>query len=297
MHHFKALLLLFFLPVGAPAQPTTAHALPEGTLLKTALPAAPFPAVSRSGGHVYDGQHYSRSVHYANSTVALFIPQGFRRSDSVDYIVHFHGWWNTVDSTLQAFELAAQLQAAGKNAILVVPQGPVLAPDSNGGKLEGRGGFERFMEQVSRVVARHLHLRAAPPRHIVLSAHSGGYRVVSYILLHGGLRGAIKEVWLFDGLYGQLEKYAMWLERGGARFVNLYTPSGGTKAISLDFRRSLQAWGLEPVQLRSEAGQLLPELPQQGAVFWSTGLGHNEVLHRRRQFEHLVRSSRWVDDK
>ncbi|MCB0553556.1 MAG: hypothetical protein KDD02_08400 [Phaeodactylibacter sp.] len=46
-------------------------------------------------------------------------------------------------------------------------------------------------------------LKSAPPRHIILSGHSGGYRVMSYILLQGGLPEAIKGVWLFNGLYGQ----------------------------------------------------------------------------------------------
>lgn len=284
------LISLIACPFYSTGQVIDAMPYAGGTLLKTAIREAPFPAPARSGGHDYNGQHYSAALHYQDSTVAIFIPDGFERGDSADYIVHFHGWWNTVDSTLQAFQLTEQLTTAGKNAILIVPQGPRGAPDSYGGKLEEAGAFRSFMDAVSQVAARHLHLRRLPPRHIILSGHSGGYRVMGYILQHGGLQEHIREVWLFDGLYGQLEKYAIWLARGGPRFVCLYTDDGGTKSTTLGFRNSLEAWGLPFTKVESRNGKPLPGLPESGTVFWHSDLGHNEVLHRRGQFEHLIRS-------
>ncbi|MEQ8704143.1 MAG: hypothetical protein RIC19_09505 [Phaeodactylibacter sp.] len=279
------------------AQPVRVEPYAGGTLLKTALSTAPFPAPSRAEGHDYDGQHYSRAGHYQDSTVAIFIPAGFERGDSADYIVHFHGWWNSVDSVLQTFELPEQLTAAGKNAILVIPQGPRQAPDSNGGKLEDAGAFAAFMQEVSRVAARHLHLRSLPPRHLILSGHSGGYRVMSYLLQQGGLTERIREVWLFDGLYGQLEKYAMWVERGGPRLVLLYTDEGGTLSTTRSLRSSLQAWALPFTEVESRRGESLPALPESGTVFWHTDLGHNAVLHEQRQFAHLLRSCSWLLDQ
>lgn len=279
------------------AQPVQVQPYDGGTLLTTALSTAPFPAAARAEGHDYNGQHYPRELHYQDSTVAVFIPQGFERGDSADYIVHFHGWWNSVDSVLETFELPEQLTVAGKNAILVIPQGPKKAPDSSGGKLEEAGTFAAFMQEVSRIAARHLNLRSLPPRHVILSGHSGGYRVMSYILQQGGLTASIPEVWLFDGLYGQLEQYSMWLERGGPRLLLLFTDAGGTRSTTLSFRDSLQAWGLPFTEVESRNGESLPALPDSGTVFWHTDLGHNAVLHERQQFAHLLRSCTWLRDK
>jgi hypothetical protein len=288
-------LLLTITTANLGAQPVEMQPYAGGTLLMTALPTAPFPAAARADGHNYSGQHYPREKHYQDSTVAIFIPGGFERGDSADYIVHFHGWWNSVDSVLTTFDLPEQLAAAGKNAILVIPQGPKNAPDSNGGKLENSGAFAAFMNDVSRIAARHLNLRSLPPRQLILSGHSGGYRVISYILQQGG--EPIREVWLFDGLYGQLEKYAMWLERGGPRLVLLYTDEGGTYSTTLGFRDSLKAWGLPFTEVESRDGASLPALPDSGTIFWHTDLGHNVVLHKRQQFAHLLRHCAWLQDK
>lgn len=282
--------LLSFALSASYAQPVVATPLPEGTLLHTALATAPFPAPQRANGHDYDGRHFDAATHYQDSTVAIFIPDYFQAGDSVDYIVHFHGWWNEVDSVLNTFELIPQLAASGKNVILVVPQGPKKSPDSSGGKLEEQSAFKAFMKDVEKVVAQHLGLKSAPPRHIILSGHSGGYRVMSYILLQGGLSEAIKEVWLFDGLYGQLEKYAMWLERSKGRFINIYTRDGGTYDTTLDFMNSLSAWNIPQQQFDGSEGAHF-EIPGQGAIFWYTDLEHNEVLHVRRYFFRLAGSS------
>lgn len=288
-------LLLLVAPLALGAQALTVQPCSGGTLLKTALATAPFPTADRANGHSYGGQHYGRAAHYQDSTVLIFIPEGFERGDSANYIVHFHGWWNSVDSVLETFELPEQLAAAGKNAILVLPQGPKRAPDSNGGKMEQPGAFEALIQDVSRVAAQHLNLRSLPPRHIVLSGHSGGYRAIGYILQQGGLCQRIREVWLFDGLYGQLEKYAMWLERGGPRLVLLYTNEGGTLSTTLDFRNSLKAWGLPFTELEGRSGQSLPALPNSGTLFWHTDLEHNAVLNERQQFAHLLKSSLWLE--
>ena len=150
------------------------------------------------------------------------------------------------------------------------------------------------MVEVEQVVAKYLGQEQATPRHIVLSGHSGGYRVISYILLQGGMEEAVKEVWLFDGLYGQLEKYAMWLERRKGRFVNIYTKDGGTFNESLDFKNSLKAWGL-PLTALNEPVEEPTLLPTKGSLFWYTSLEHNEVIHIRRHFFQLARSSPYLE--
>lgn len=287
---FAAAALLLLMPGLAQAQPVfSAQLLPHGTLLSTALPSAPFPSVSRKGGHYYRDVRYPAGQHYQDSTVLIFIPQHLEPGREVNCIVHFHGWWNHTDSVLQAFKLTEQLSGSGAAAILIVPQGPRNAPDSGGGKMEEAGQFGRLLQDVLAVVAEHWQEESVRPGRVVLSGHSGGYRAMAYILLHGGW--PIEEVWLFDGLYGQLEKYAMWLERGGQRMVNLYTDDGGTYDTSQGFLKSLRAWGIQAHEVGSGETGALPNLPRAGAVFWHTELGHNDVLHVKRQFEHLCRYS------
>src|SRR4029077_20811054 len=64
---------------------------------------------------------------------------------------------------------------------------------------------------------------------IILSGHSGGYQVISSIVDHGGLTDRIKEVWLFDALYAQTDKFRAWAEKEHGRLLNIYTEHGGTQ--------------------------------------------------------------------
>src|SRR5439155_8934151 len=91
-----------------------------GRLIVTQFVSAPFPHPARAEGHKYKDKLYSAKEHYSDSTVAIFIPKGFRESKRVDFVVHFHGWNNTVAGTLSTYKLIEQLVASGKNAVLVV---------------------------------------------------------------------------------------------------------------------------------------------------------------------------------
>src|SRR5215831_3722716 len=131
----------------------SAAALPEihssqGKLLLTQLVSAPFPHPQRVDGREYKGQFFLAKEHYADSTVAIFIPRGFRETARIDFVVHFHGWKNHVAKVLEHYRLIEQFQESRRNALLVIPQGPYDAPDSFGGKLEDPDGFRRFMDAV-----------------------------------------------------------------------------------------------------------------------------------------------------
>ena len=64
---------------------------------------------------------------------------------------------------------------------------------------------------------------------IILSGHSGGYHVMAAILDHGGLSEKIREVWLFDALYGDTENFVAWQKSENGRLLDIYTDHGGTK--------------------------------------------------------------------
>ena len=118
-----------------------------GELILTNFSSAPFPHPGRDAGHTYKTNIFPAEKHYRDHTVAIFIPKNFRVEPKIDFVIHFHGWHNNVTNVLRQYELPQQLIASGKNAILIVPQGPRNAPDSFGGKLEDTDGFKRFLDE------------------------------------------------------------------------------------------------------------------------------------------------------
>src|SRR5262249_31762372 len=136
MKQFLLLLSIFFTVASTSGSETLPeHYAQSGQLLLVHLPSAPFPHPQRAEGHKYKDQFFSAAEHYTNGTVAIFIPHGFRETGKIDLIVHFHGWNNNVEGALKKYRLIEQLVASGRNAVLVVPQGPYNASDSFGGKL------------------------------------------------------------------------------------------------------------------------------------------------------------------
>lgn len=259
-----------------------------GDLLWLTSPHAPFPAESRKNGHEYNTKKYSAEKHYADSSVAVFVPKYFKHQSEVDVVVYFHGWYNHVDSVLQTFMLIEQLYQSGKNAILVIPQMPKDAPDSNGGKLETQNGLSNLLSDVLGQLNKRNDLKTSKLGNVVLAAHSGGYRTMSYILLRGGLE--IKEVYLFDGLYAGMEKFAVWLLQTKGRMVNFYADDGGTKTASLDFIDCLNAWKI-PYSNIEEMKITLAEMEKHRILFIHTTATHNDVVHLNNSFYKCLATS------
>jgi len=277
----------------APAQDLTRELAPLGRLIVTNLASAPFPHPQRAQGHVYQGQTYSAPAHYSDNTVLLFLPARFRCTDPVDLVVHFHGWRNTAAGALKQFKLAEQLAASGRNAVLVIPQGPRNAPDSFGGKLEDAGGFARFLTEVLACLPADAGARGSPPApgRIILSGHSGGYQVISAILERGGLSDKIQEVWLFDGLYARTDRFLAWLDaHPAARFVTLYTDNGGTLEETKTMMNRLETRRQSYYQNKDTAATA-EDLLKHRRLFLHTNLGHNEVLDKREAFRLLLSTS------
>jgi D-alanyl-D-alanine carboxypeptidase/D-alanyl-D-alanine-endopeptidase (penicillin-binding protein 4) len=263
-----------------------------GTLVVTQFTSAPFPHPARANGHRYHDEFFSAAEHYSDSTVAMFIPTNFRATDKVDFVVHFHGWRNTVAGALEQFHLAEQLVDSGKNAILVVPQGPRLAPDSFGGKLEDTNGFKLFMAEAMETLRARgfLAQRRSELGNVILSAHSGGYHAVAAILDHGGLAEKIREVWLFDALYGGAENFAAWQKSQNGRLVDIYTDHGGTKEESEKLIATLRG-GLDRVFAAEDTNAPAQVLRTNRLVFLHTDMAHNDVVAKRGTFGEFLQTS------
>ena len=265
------------------AAPMTNNLQTLGELFFTNLASAPFPHPLRVNGHAHAGQVYPATPHYADNRVAIFIPKNFRATDKVNLVVHFHGWRARLDRMLEKFQLIEQFAASGRNAIFVAPQGPLDAPDSFGGKLEDAEGFRRFLDEVLGVLRQRQQLQQAGLGDVILSGHSGGYRVMASILQVGGVTAHIKEVYLFDALYGRSDAFLDWIERGQGRLINIYTKDGGTKAETEKFIATLKSKNI-PHLAREEAGITSRELKENRLLFLFTTLDHNQVLYEHHNF-------------
>jgi len=265
---------------------------PFGTLIVKQFVTAPFPHPARTDGHHYHDEFYSAAAHYSDGTVAIFIPKNFRPTGKVDCVVHFHGWRNNVAGTLGRYRLIEQFFAARKNAILIVPEGPRDAPDSFGGKLEDTNGFANFMVEAlanlrSSGAFANTNLEIG---NIILSGHSGGYHVMAAILNRGGLSEKIKEVWLFDALYGNVEDFIVWQKHQDGRLLDIYTDHGGTKDETEKWMTALKTGGAGFLTTQDSA--ITPEdLRTNKLVFLHTDMVHDDVVAKRDSFNLFLQTS------
>jgi hypothetical protein len=109
------------------------------------------------------------------------------------------------------------------NALLVLPQGPYRAPDSFGGKMEDEGGLKRLIEDVLATMKGEGVIKSTKLNHVIISAHSGGYRPAALVLERGGLDVHITNVFLFDALYGQHKYFRKWLNNNRGILRGAYT--------------------------------------------------------------------------
>ena len=280
-------------PVLADEEPDTGSwvTCPEGQTCLRSFQNAPFPHSSRAKGYTYNGTFFDTASHYSDSTVGIFIPAGYHPADSVDFVVHFHGWTNHVAAVLDHYELRQQLVQSGRNAILLTPQGPKDASDSSGGRLEKEpGAFQALLEEVTHYLLKAGKIRTNRIGHIVLSAHSGGYNVTSALLAQGGMRDRITDVLLFDASYGGLEGFSDWAGAGhGRRLVSLFTrhlaPENFMLISLLQKRHTPFETLLEP-DLTERA-----LLPRRTLFLHTLDLEHDEVMHKRGYFALFLRTS------
>lgn len=292
MHWLISILVATFSTVALAQQQTNDYSR-FGTLIVTNFASAPFPHPARAEGHMYRGQKFPLKEHYSDSTVAIFVPRDFAiREGRVDVLIHFHGWYSQWDRMANRFKLIDQFVQSERNAILVMPQGPRNSPDSFGGKLEDEGGFRSFITELTEVLKSRAPFSSNDFKmgKIVLSGHSGGYQVISSIVDHGGLSEAVSEVWLFDALYAQSDRFLNWQQKTHGRLLNIHTPQGGTRQRTLEMMAELSKRQISFVS-GPETSLNDDQLRTNRLVFIETDMGHNDVLEKRNTFLRFLKSS------
>jgi hypothetical protein len=254
-----------------------------GTTITMELEMAPFP---------------HRSSPYRDATVIVFVPHHFRvRSDyRVDTLVHFHGYRDTARDAMLRHQLREQFEASKQNAIAIFPQGPVRADDMDGGKLDEEGGLLGLLTEVRQTLQTpslqaKMGRAGIPTRarigKCILSAHSGGFRVVSYCIEKGGFN--VNEVYLFDALYGRTGTFRDWVadtwfrkapDAERHKLISFYSgdaPTAENKRLMYFFDKQ----GIEYVSEEIEGSELSKrDITKARAVFIKTSSAHDRVLFR-----------------
>ncbi len=190
------------------------------------LRSAPFPDAARQNGYWYDRKYYPADPDYEDSSVAVFIPPGFSADHPVNLVFFFHGWNSTIDDAQERFDLYRQFSQSRVPGLLVIPEMARNAPDSFGGKLEGKGGFQRMVDELLRRLAADGVISDTQLGTIVLAGHSGAFEVIAAILMNGDLAENIGEIVLFDGLYAFTNQYRAWIEGHTGRFASVIAVDG-----------------------------------------------------------------------
>lgn len=279
---FIALLVCFLAPT-----------LPAGDwkMAIVQLPSAPYPHESRRDGYTAsDRTHFPADKHYSDGSVGIVISDNFTPGDATNFIVHFHGHRNNVANVLTQFGLQDQLNRSGVNAVLVIPQGPLDAPDSGCGKLEDAGGLENLLKDVATSLKDAGKIKTDKIGSVILTAHSGGYKATAACVKHGGLADHITDVLLFDATYGGLDQFANFAA-GGAnrRVVSIFTEHlASENYMLLVMLNKLSA----PYSLLMEDDWKDDDLLPRRTIFIHTRkLAHNDVVSKVDYFSRFLKTS------
>lgn len=191
------------------------------------LPSAPFPYGSAS---------------YTDSSVKICVPTGLSDRGNLGVVTHFHGFNATIDEVDAYQQIHPQVALSGRDAILILPQGPVEASDGDFGRLDTANGLSNLVRDAISVLYRDGVVSRPFVGPVALTSHSGGYNVTANAIEVGGL--PITAVHLFDSVYGDESTFANYAE-GGGTLRSSYTSGGGTDDNNLYLATTLRNAGVD----------------------------------------------------
>ena len=192
---------------------------------------APFLNISKGDrkGHRSNGRVYWQDETYSDNRVLVHVPETFDARKPGVIVVFFHGHGATLERDVRDRQLVPQqISESGVNAVLLAPQFAVNAADSSAGKFWQPGGFKRFIDESAGHLARLYgdpnSAQAFANMPIVVVGYSGGFLPAAWSLEVGGISNRVRGVFLLDAVYGELDKFASWIENNRSGFfVSSYT--------------------------------------------------------------------------
>lgn len=227
---------------------------------------------------------------YRDATVGIYVPANYRAADTIDYVVHFHGFCNDVSHVLARYRLREQLDMSMRNAILLVPQGPKDARDDNFGKLEhDSGAFARLLDEIGAFLREQGVTRANRTGKIVLSSHSGGYGGEAGVLARGGVTDAITDVLMFDTAYAFYDVFASWAKASpDNHLLSIFTEDTENGNVYL---MSLIQAPQPNIFIHTAHGMTLTELQTRAPTFILTTVAHDELMQRYNWFSLFLQTT------
>lgn len=183
----------------------------------------------RRGHRSLSGRVYWQNETYNDNRVLVHVPETFDANKPGVIVVFFHGNGATLERDVRDRQLVPQqITDSGANAVLLAPQMAVDAADSSAGKFWQPGGFKRFLDESAHHLAR---LYGDPKSEqvfanmpVVIIGYSGGFLPTAWSLEVGGATGRVRGVLLLDAVYGELDKFASWIEKNRTGFfISSYT--------------------------------------------------------------------------
>jgi hypothetical protein len=202
----------------------------------------------RKGHRSYGGRVYWQDETYNDSRVLVHVPDTFDVGKPGVIVVFFHGNGATLERDVRDRQLVPQqISDSGVNAVLLAPQMAVNAADSSAGKFWQPGGFKRFIDESASHLARLYgdpkSAQAFANMPIVIVGYSGGFLPTAWSLEVGGLSSRVRGVFLLDAVYGELDKFASWIEKNRTGFfISSYTRY--TKRHDLELMQMLRDRGI-----------------------------------------------------
>ena len=183
----------------------------------------------RKGHRSYGGRVYWQDETYNDSRVLVHVPETFDVRKPGVIVVFFHGNGATLERDVRDRQMVPQqISDSGVNAVLLAPQLAVNAADSSAGKFWQPGGFKRFLDEsavhLARLTGDPKSAQAFASMPVVIVGYSGGFLPTAWSLDVGGVPNRVRGVFLLDAVYGELDKFASWIENNRSGFfVSSYT--------------------------------------------------------------------------
>jgi hypothetical protein len=203
----------------------------SGRVPRTNKPFLNHQVEGRQAHKTGSGRVYWADKTYNDRRVLLHVPKGFDARKPGVILLFFHGHGATLERDVASRQrLPAQISESGMNAILAAPQFAVDARDSSAGNFWKPDGAKQFLQEVADKLAEmsgeplSRDYYASMP--VIIVGYSGGYVPTAWSLARGGISERVKGVVLLDGLYGEVPKFAEWIEANrSAFFLSAYTGS------------------------------------------------------------------------
>lgn len=183
----------------------------------------------RRGHRSYSGRVLWQDQTFNDNRTLMHVPENFDIRKPGVIVVFFHGNGATLERDVRDRQLVPrQITESGVNAVLLAPQLAVDAADSSAGKFWQPGGLKRFVNESADHLAEMYGdpstARAFANMPVIIVGYSGGFVPTAWSLEVGGLGNRVRGVILLDALYGELDKFASWVEKNRTGFfVSSYT--------------------------------------------------------------------------